>query len=248
HLVEEDAASVGLDEEPAPVLGGAGERAADVPEELALAQVVGDRAQVHRYEPAAARLAAGVDGVRHELLAGAGLTVDQRGRVGALDLAKKCQHAPHRGALREDALVAIELAELLRRERRGFQADAAQPLVLALEVARYAPRVGGAERDGADGLQRRHVGWPRQHHGLRVETVGGSVGGSEQDAYARGPEHRSLREELPILLLDDDHVGVEARERGERFGRRYERRHGQRLERLHDWENLFRGGADDEDG
>ena len=247
-LVEEDAAAIGLDEEPGAVLGGSGERAAHVAEELDLAQLVGDRTEVHRDEAAARRAAVGVDRLGHELLAGAGLAVNQDRRVVPLDLPEERQRAPHPGGLREDALVAVELVELVGRERHGFETDAPQPVVLALEVARLPARVRAAKRHRADRPQRRRVDRLRHDHGVGVEPVGDAVGRAKDDADERGPQQRGVGEERSVALVHDEHVGVETRERHQRLVRGNERRVGQRVEHLQCRREFFGLGADDEDG
>ena len=76
-LVEEDRAAVG--EREAALLGerGAGERAADVAEQLRFEQRLGNRRAVDLDHRHAALRAAGVDGARDQLLAGAGLAGEQ---------------------------------------------------------------------------------------------------------------------------------------------------------------------------
>ena len=88
-LVEEERAAVGGDEEARVRLHGAGEGAADVAEELALEQGIGDGAAVDGHEPAVAAGARHVDGAGDQLLAGAALAGDQhvaRSRRAAGDL------------------------------------------------------------------------------------------------------------------------------------------------------------------
>ena len=73
HLVEEERAAV-RQLEPALAVGDrAGEGAAHVAEQLALDDGLGQRRAVHLDERAARPLAAVVDRLRHQLLAGAGL-------------------------------------------------------------------------------------------------------------------------------------------------------------------------------
>jgi hypothetical protein len=72
-LVEEQGAAGRRLDLAAGPLGGAGERAALVPEQLALEQRLGDRRAVDRHEGPAPTLRALVDAPRQDLLAGAAL-------------------------------------------------------------------------------------------------------------------------------------------------------------------------------
>ena len=81
-FVEEDRAAVGLLELADLLLGGAGERALLVAEQLGLDQLVGDRRAVDLHEALAAAQAVAVDRARHQFLAHAALAPDQHGRVG----------------------------------------------------------------------------------------------------------------------------------------------------------------------
>jgi hypothetical protein len=82
-LVEEERALVGAAHQAGPVLAGVGIGAAPHAEELALDEGLGDGAAVHRHERAAAP-AGSVDGARQDLLAGAGLALEdhRHGRPG----------------------------------------------------------------------------------------------------------------------------------------------------------------------
>jgi hypothetical protein len=84
-LVEEQRAAVGVFELPDPIAGGVGEGAADVAEELALEDVLAEGGAVERHERLALPRAVLMRGLGHELLAGAGLTLDQHGGVGRRD-------------------------------------------------------------------------------------------------------------------------------------------------------------------
>src|SRR5262249_16926081 len=113
HLVQEDRAAVGLREESGPALRGARERAAGVPEELTLEQRIRDRAQVHGDEAALAPPAAGVDRRPDDLLARAGLALDQDARIGVLDRLQQPDDAPHRAAVRQETAVLEEVLAVL---------------------------------------------------------------------------------------------------------------------------------------
>ena len=69
-------------------LGGAGERALLVAEELRLDQLVGDRRAVHLHEGAVAAQALAVHGPRHQLLADPALAPDEHRGVGRRRLAR----------------------------------------------------------------------------------------------------------------------------------------------------------------
>ena len=95
-LVEEQRAAVGRLELALLVRDRAGERALDVAEQLALEQVLGDRAAVDRDERLAGARRAVVDLARDQLLAGAGLAGDQHRDVGRRDLLDLAEHLLHR--------------------------------------------------------------------------------------------------------------------------------------------------------
>ena len=80
-LVEEDRAAVRQLELAAPICHGAGERAAHVPEELALDQLLGNGRAVDLDERPGAAKAQRVDVARHQLLAGSVLAEDQHASV-----------------------------------------------------------------------------------------------------------------------------------------------------------------------
>ena len=83
-LVEEQRAAVGQLEQSLAELLGVGERALLVAVQLALEQLLGDRAAVELDERSAGARAVTVEVARHQLLAGAGLAEDQHGRRAAL--------------------------------------------------------------------------------------------------------------------------------------------------------------------
>jgi hypothetical protein len=72
-----------LHQEAAAVADGAGERALDVPEQLALEQLARDGAEADGEEGAVAVSTVRVEGARHHLLARAALTRDQHRRLRA---------------------------------------------------------------------------------------------------------------------------------------------------------------------
>ncbi len=95
-LVEQQGAAVRGLEEALAVLGGTGEGALAVAEELGLEQGLGDRTAVDRDEGLRRPRALRVDRARDELLAGAGLAADQHRRHAARDLVDQRAHLLHR--------------------------------------------------------------------------------------------------------------------------------------------------------
>ena len=112
-LVQEDGAALGLPAEAVVVAVGAGERALDVAEELALEQGLGNGAAVDGHEGPVGPVAALVDGLGDEFLAGAALAVDQdRGRGGG-DLVHHLVDRAHARALADDVLAALLAGQFL---------------------------------------------------------------------------------------------------------------------------------------
>ena len=108
ELVEEEGAAVGPGEGAAAGLQGAGEGAADVAEELALDEVLREGAAVDGDEGAAPARAGVVDRPGGELLAGAGLALEQDGDVGG---GGELEHGED---LAHDQAGADQLAEAVR--------------------------------------------------------------------------------------------------------------------------------------
>lgn len=109
ELVEEESAAVRSLEEPRFVGGGAGERAFDVPEELALDELCGQGAGVDGDERRARAGALIVDGAGDQLFAGAGFSRDQRAQRAFGDPPHALKHPNHRVAFADhhDASMAI---------------------------------------------------------------------------------------------------------------------------------------------
>ena len=82
------------------VVDGAGERAADVAEQLAFQQALAQGAAVDADERAARGGAEAVDGLGDQLLAGAGLAQQQHRGAGAGHLPRGAVHLGHRRARR----------------------------------------------------------------------------------------------------------------------------------------------------
>ena len=109
-------AGVGRFEAAGAVVDGAGERAADVAEELAFEQAFAECAAVDADERAVAALAELVDRVGDEFLAGAGFAEQQDRRAAARDLAREAVDLHHRPAGADDARQAAQRAGRLCSE------------------------------------------------------------------------------------------------------------------------------------
>ena len=120
-LVEEHRAAVGRLEHALARRHGARERAALVAEQLALQQVGRHRAAVDDQERLVAARAAVVNRLGGDLLAGAGLALQQDGGLAARRLAEHVEHRLHGGRAPDHAPEAIVDRAAARRVR-GFQA------------------------------------------------------------------------------------------------------------------------------
>ena len=119
ELVEEQRAAARLDERALAIALGAGERALHVAEQVRVDQLLGDRAAIDDDErPRRARRRV-VDRPRRELLAGAGLALDQHRRVG------RRRHLEHREQLAHRDALARHRAEVIAIARRQHGASAA---------------------------------------------------------------------------------------------------------------------------
>jgi hypothetical protein len=156
HLVEEERAVVRRLEAAYPIAHSAGERAADVAEELALEQLAGERGGVHGDERAGLARRVGVDHPRGHLLAGAALARDEHGRLAVLERVDETEHPRHRARAGDEAEAADGPARLDGRLVRGAQHDEvlglgiAHAVAIALERRR---RHGHEVRLGALGLE-----------------------------------------------------------------------------------------------
>ena len=90
---------------------GVGERPADVAEQLALENVLAQRRAVERHERLLLPRAVLVDRLGDQLLAGAGLALDQHGGVGRRDPLQPVDHVVHLRAVADDPLEAELLVE-----------------------------------------------------------------------------------------------------------------------------------------
>ena len=174
-LVEEDRAAVGRLEEPLVVAIGAGEGTADVAEELGLDQRRRERGAVADDERTAAARRQPVDGARDELLAGAALAGDERGRGVGRQAADEAEELEH------DRRLADHAFEGRRRERtgRGLRRG---PRQLAERKA------AGGDAPGTHAVCIRRIG-----HAHRLERTG---------AVGQGGEGQFAREHLVLRLRD----------------------------------------------
>ena len=143
HLVEEQRAAVGQLESADAPLSRAGERAFHVAEQFAFDQARGDGAAVELHERSIATRAALVDGAGDELLARAGLAVDQYARVRAgdeIDLAQRLLQ----GRARADDLAMVTLFGDLALQIAILPL---QPLLQALDFLERVLELGGSLRD-----------------------------------------------------------------------------------------------------
>ena len=154
-------------------LVGVGEGALHVAEQLALQQGVGQGAAVDRHEGAVFSGGEGVDGPRHQLLAGATLSGDEDGGAGGGDGAHHVEERDHGRGDADDLLQAVAAAQLLL-----------EPQVLLAELLALQ---GVADHDlelvDVEGLQQVIVGSQLEggHRGL-----GAPEGGDDDDHGLRG--------------------------------------------------------------
>src|SRR3990170_2772787 len=198
HLVEEEGAAVGLDEQPAPLPVRAGEGTLLVAEQLGLQKGLRDGGAVHGDEGPALSRAVPVDGPRHQLLSATALTQQQHRRL-----------APRHGAdLLEDRLHGLGLAQQV--------VEAVAPLHLRPQAAILLPEAlvihSPADRET-------HL---RQLEGLSEVVVrplthgfdGGleAAEGGHQDHARPGLDPLGLAEHRQSVHLVHDQVGEDHRE------------------------------------
>ena len=159
-LVEKNRAAVGVFEQARAGVGGAGEGAAHVAEELAFEQGVDQRRAVADRELLRADRADLVNGAGDEFLAGAGGADDQHVGVVAGDLAREIENFQHRRAFADDA-VEFEIFEELLFEGADAAAlvvqrgDIVERALQAVAVDGLGQEIGGAAADGFQrGVQR----------------------------------------------------------------------------------------------
>ena len=182
------------------VVVGAGERAADVAEQLRLEQRLGDRRAVDLDERHVALRAAVVNGARDELLAGAGLAGDEHRALGIGDALGPADDLLHRPAAADDAVV-VELFVALAAQVAVL---GAQPLVIEraadddqqlVDLERLLQVVERAELHRLDRALDRGV---RGHH----QDLGPLALGRRADVLADQVEAAQLRHDV----VDDEEV------------------------------------------
>ena len=235
-LVEEERPAVRRMKEPFPVGLGAGKRSLAVAEELALHEVLGDRAAVHRHERLVPSRAALVDEARGELLAAPGLAGEIERRLAAGELVDHRAHLLHRRAFTEQPVRTTGLGlgrRLLRQVERRLdertQLFERQGLRHVVERARLQGRhrvLGAAvRRDHRD----REVGTVRTDvaHQLQAVAVGEAhVGEAQVEALAlekagrlgdrsgaldpeAHPDQGQLQQFADVgFVVDDEHRGL----------------------------------------
>ena len=177
-------------EEAVAVLGGAGEGALAVAEELGLEQLLGDRAAVDRDEGPSLRVAARVDRARDQFLAGARLAVHQHRRHAARHLLDQRAHLLHRRRTRRPAAASAAAAPAARTARGGRSRAARRRCSDGRPTApSSAPCGAAAERrrdDRAELLQVDRLGQVVVGAGLqRLDRVLGRAVGGDDDAPSR---------------------------------------------------------------
>jgi hypothetical protein len=208
-LVEEHgAAARGLERAGAGRVG-AGERAPLVPEQLALDERGWDGAAVDDHERPAGALAALVEHLRHERLAGAGLALEQQRRLAGRDALEHGEHAPHERARAEEAPELLGGGERLHqllggdldRERGATDLHPrARPQVRRLDAYAVDERAVGR-------AQVAHVHPERRRRDLAVVSRHQRVAEHEPVAFRRSDGERlGARRHLAVLVrLDAAH-------------------------------------------
>ena len=212
---------------------GAGERAAHVTEELRLEQRLGDGAAVDRHEPLRAPRAVVMNGVRDELLAGAGFAGDEDRAARLRHRLEQREQLLHRGALADDALELVPLFELLAQVgvlgaqpallERGV--DDVQQLV---ELERLLDEVARAALDGLDGVLHRAVAGDDDADDVGIDGAGlvehrGAVGAAAQPEVGDDDVEGERREAVDGLFARGGLLDVEAAVRqllGDHFAQR----------------------------
>ncbi len=228
-LVQEQGAAVGLLEEAELVHGGAGEGAPHVAEELGLEQGLRHRAAVHGHERARRARAGVVHGLGDDLLARAGLALDQERGVGGGDALDEVQHRVHGGRLRDEPGEPIALAELGAQVLvLPAQGPAGQRLVdTVIELVWLLAFLEVVQRPEADGLLggfplgvggeqdhfgRRGMGLGRPQHVQAVAVRHAEIGDDEvedflREALGRGGDAVGLQDAMAALAEEQRQGG-----------------------------------------
>ena len=183
-----------------------------MPEQLRFEQLLGDRAAVHRDEPALDAAAVVVDRARDQLLAGAALARDQHRAVGARDLRHDVEHAAQRAAVADDVLEAVLRAQL-----------ALQRAVLGLEATVLDRLLDEPAHHVEVALVERLLEVPERARAQRFDRALGAAEARDDDAGQVGVDLVDLPHQLESVQARHAHVGddeVEAalRQERERFG------------------------------
>ena len=203
-LVEEQGAALGQLEHAFLVRDGPGERAADVAEELALEEVLGQRGAVDGDERIVAAGPLEVDGPGGHLLAGPAFPGDEHGRVRRAHLLDEDVDLLHRPALADHLLEAVAVLEVpleqdvLLLEAPGGQPPADDDLQL-LDVEGLDDIVQGPRLEGLDGLGDAAVGRDEDDR-----QVGQVLPGVAEDVHAVGPGHLDVGDDEVDLFLGQD--------------------------------------------
>src|SRR5205807_2326726 len=191
-LVEEQRAAVRRLEKAFAVLGGAGERALLVAEELALHQGIGDSAAIDRHERLVAARAVLVDQARRELLAAARFARDVHRRLGAGELADQLAHLGERRAVAQQPLaLGRRLGGIGQRQRRFHQG------AQLLETDRLGNVVEGARLERGDRVLGAAMSGDHSHRQVGAEP--GDMAHQLEPLAVREP-HVSEAEVVAIAL------------------------------------------------
>ena len=202
-LVEEQRAAVGILELADPVARGVGERPADVPEELALQDVLAQCRAVEGHERLVLARAVLMDGLGDEFLSRARLALDEHRGVGRCDPLEPLDEPEHLGARAHHSLEA----EFLIEPPVEFEVLPPQPRALGRlldggpkmsEIERLLQVVEGALLHRRHGRRNRAVAGDDDH--LRL---GGGLLGPGQDLQAADVGHHQIGDDdVERLLLD----------------------------------------------
>ena len=214
-LVEEDAALVGEVVEPLLRVDRAGEGALHVAEERGLEQVRRQVARVDGDERAIGARRVGVDGARHELLAGAALAGDENRRAARRRLHDQVEHLLHARAAADDAreLLRLRLQALAQRGVLGHQLPPLHGVAHHDEHFVVLERLGDVVEGAA--LHRRDRGLDRRerrdhdHRQILVDLLQllerrDAVDARHHHVDDRGVERRRARELEPFLAARRD--------------------------------------------
>ena len=226
-LVQEQRAAIRGLEEAVAVGFGAGERTFAVAEEFALHQVFRDRAAIHRDERLFAARAVQVDRAGRELLAAAGLAVDEHRRLALREAFDQSAHLLDRLRFAEQPVgtrrlrLLGHLQRLLDQRAQLLQRDGLGQVVERAGLQRSHGVFGAAEcgdhrdrnveallRDVLDDAQALAVGQPHvgeaQVEGILVEQPHRLADGLRADRIQPHPRQRQLQQFEQVRFVVDD--------------------------------------------